>query len=516
MRPGRSASSSAILLILAACSAPEPAALERVERVEPVDTGPERLEAAPEPVETAHERLERALATIRPAGVAADIAFIADDELAGRDTPSSGLRVSARYLRNRVRRVGLEPGAHGGWLHLWRMHERSLDADGARLALHLGGEPLALTLGSSFAVHPTDLVHGQWRGELVWCGSGSRRDMQGIDLAGRWALCRERGESRTRRRRRAAAAGAAGVLTIASPDGDEATAERFAAWLARTARGALHPDSNSPDRIPVFWIDEQSGARLLSADRDPGLGTAIGASLEVAADVSRPIELENVCALLPGSDPRLAREVILVSAHYDHIGVRGGRIHNGADDNASGASALLALAEALAEHGPFRRSVLLLWVSGEELNLLGATAWARDPWLPEDAAAICNINLDMVGRNAPGLMEYTPTPEHARHNLLARLAVELAPREGFDELRGIDTEFTRSDHWAFARELDLPVLYLSAGEHPDYHRPTDTAEKIGNDKVARFARLVLRLIAELQVEPLTLIDPQLGASGAGR
>jgi hypothetical protein len=102
------------------------------------------------------------------------------------------------------------------------------------------------------------------------------------------------------------------------------------------------------------------------------------------------------------------------------------------------------------------------------------------------------------------MLEYTPTPEHERHNQLSRLLAQLAPLEGFTDLRNADKDFRRSDHYVFATELDVPVLYFSGGEHEDYHRVTDTADKVDSEKVARFARLALRIVAELQAEDLDL------------
>ena len=449
--------------------------------------------------------LDRALDSIRPAAVLADVVFLAADELAGRDTPSNGQRIAARYVRNRLARLGLEPGAEDGWFHLWTLEQRELRAEVTELALVFEEQELPLLYGGDFAIHPSEIVDGAWEGDLVWCGSGSRRDMEGVDLAGRWALCTEEGESRTRRRRRVADAGGAGAIVIAVPDDDETTGERFSGWLERTARPAVRTPRNPGDRPPVFWVSEEIGARLLPEGRELELGAPLGVGLRADTDAYREVVLENVCAFWHGSDPELASEVILVSAHYDHIGVnQGGEVFNGADDNASGASALLALAEAFTRHGPFRRSVMLIWVSGEELGLLGSKAWAEDPWLPGGWRVICDLNLDMIGRNEPGRLEYTPTPGHERTNRLSGLLATLAAREGFDDLQSADKDFRRSDHYVFATELEVPILYVSGGEHEDYHRVTDTAEKIDSAKVARTARLVLRLIDALQEDELDL------------
>jgi Zn-dependent M28 family amino/carboxypeptidase len=217
----------------------------------------------------------------------------------------------------------------------------------------------------------------------------------------------------------------------------------------------------------------------------------------VGADAVREVAVENVCGYWPGGDPALAAEVLVASAHYDHVGIQEGQVYCGADDNASGCAALLAVAEALAAFGPLERSVLLLWVSGEEAGLLGAKAWTQDPWLPLGAAAIANVNLDMVGRNPPALLEYTPTAAHPEHNGLSECLVRLAALEGFTELKSADKDYERSDHAAFAEHLGIPVLYVSTGEHEDYHQPSDTADKVDADKVARVARLVFRLLVEV-------------------
>jgi Zn-dependent M28 family amino/carboxypeptidase len=214
--------------------------------------------------------------------------------------------------------------------------------------------------------------------------------------------------------------------------------------------------------------------------------------------------LENVCALWPGNDPKLAHEVVIVSAHYDHVGLEGGKVHPGADDNGSGSMGLLALAEALVEYGPLRRSVLLLWVSGEEKGLWGSAAWTKAPTLSEGQRAICNLNIDMIGRNAPDYLLITPTRKLPHFNGLTRLAEELAPLEGFPRLGSADDYWERSDHRNFAVNLGIPVAFLFSDVHADYHRPTDTVEKIDNDKVRRVARLVLRMLDALQEDELKL------------
>jgi Zn-dependent M28 family amino/carboxypeptidase len=200
----------------------------------------------------------------------------------------------------------------------------------------------------------------------------------------------------------------------------------------------------------------------------------------------------------------LSKEVILVSAHYDHVGVTNGVVYPGADDNGSGSMGLLALAEALAEYGPMRRSVMLLWVSGEEKGLWGSAAWTRSPTLPAGHRAVCDLNIDMIGRNAPDYLLITPTSRMREYNGLTRLAEGFAPQEGFAPLGSADEYWRRSDHMNFADNLRIPVAFLFSDVHEDYHKPGDTPDKIDHDKIRRVVRLVLRMIDALQSDKLEL------------
>jgi Zn-dependent M28 family amino/carboxypeptidase len=242
----------------------------------------------------------------------------------------------------------------------------------------------------------------------------------------------------------------------------------------------------------VLRLDPAPGARLDATLRD----------VRAVAPGSESVVVENVCGLWPGDDPKLKDEVLIVSAHYDHVGARDGEIYNGADDNGSGSSGLLAIAEALAAHGPLARSVLLIWVSGEEKGLLGSQAWCAAPTLPAPYRPVADINIDMIGRNAPDYLLVTPTAALPQHNDLVRMAEANAPLEGFPELGSCDEYWARSDQKSFSDALGIPVMFLFSDVHEDYHQPTDTADKIDCDKIRRVARLVVRMLADLQAEEL--------------
>jgi Zn-dependent M28 family amino/carboxypeptidase len=248
----------------------------------------------------------------------------------------------------------------------------------------------------------------------------------------------------------------------------------------------------------------------LTANEDqlPALGTELDGSFahtrKLVGDKGT-VMVENVCGFWQGSDPVLRNEVIIVSAHYDHEGVKSdGQVMNGADDNGSGTSTLLALAEALVTNGAMRRSVMLMWVSGEEKGLWGSQAWTEHPWLPGDCRPVCDINIDMVGRNASDYLLITPTAARPEYNGLVKLAEEYAPLEGFPKLGSCDSYWNRSDHANFAANLKIPVTFIFSDVHADYHKPGDDPEKIDFDKIRRVTRLVLRMIAGLQDDKLAL------------
>jgi hypothetical protein len=204
----------------------------------------------------------------------------------------------------------------------------------------------------------------------------------------------------------------------------------------------------------------------------------------------------NILVLVPGNDPQLEREVVVVGGHYDHVG-RGssstsygpiGRIHNGADDNASGISIMLETIEAFATSGlrP-RRSVLFAFWDGEERDLRGSRYWLRNPTVPVDRVKLA-ITLDMVGRLRGGQLYVLGSRSGYGLRRLMSGPVEDPLWLDFDwELSA------NSDHWSFV-EKQIPVVLLHTGLHRDYHRPSDDAEKINRDGLREVSRYLLGML----------------------
>jgi hypothetical protein len=453
------------------------------------------------------EAVARGLAAVRPGHVRADLTFLADDAMRGRDTPSPEQRVAARYLRARVAALGFEPGGEDGtYFDRYVLGVRKLDLDASRLVVAQDGHEEVLGFGADyFLALSSDGVSLSAEGGVVYLGDGERDDFEaaGEAVVGRWALCRDTGRRAIQRRNRAKEHGAVGVLVTPGPDYDKepypARHERTTNALARGQvtsgpGGPPRRESGDPeDAFPQVYLAPEHGDAWIAGRQ---VGEVLPLSVREERVASDRAELENVCALWRGADPARAEEVMIVSAHYDHVGVRGEDVYNGADDNGSGTSGLLAVAEALAAHGPLSRSVLLIWVSGEEKGLYGSQAWVAAPTLAAGMRAVLNLNIDMIGRNAPERLGITPSERHREANSLSAVARELAPLEGFPELESADEYYHRSDQASFA-ELDIPVCFLFAGEHEDYHRPTDTADKIDYDKVSRVSRLIFRMLTTL-------------------
>jgi hypothetical protein len=461
--------------------------------------------------------LERALRTVDADHIGADLRFIASDALEGRDTPSEGLRIAARYLRARLERLGWQPGAPDGYLWEYELQRQSIDMEHTAARLVTDGAVATLAFGEDWMFSGRNLRNQDRSGPLVFCGAGSEDELEGVDLEGKFALVVVPVEgSWYAPYRRVRELGALGVVWAPAEGQDAAFGENWEEWRTDLAGGRIGAPADSiepgdPGAFNSCALGRRALRRIFElaglGETLPAAGTELAVTFvdKRAVDPASPrIPVENVCGFWPGSDPVLAREAILVTAHYDHEGVRGGEIYNGADDNGSGTCALLALAEALTEHGPMKRSILLMWVSGEEKGLLGSRAWSLDPWLPDGATAVCNINVDMVGRNAPEQLLVTPTSDHPAYNGLTRLVEALSAIEGFTDLGSADRYYSRSDHAMFQENMGLPVCFLFSDVHEDYHRPTDTVEKVDTDKIRRVTRLVLRMLDGLQGESLDL------------
>jgi len=234
-------------------------------------------------------------------------------------------------------------------------------------------------------------------------------------------------------------------------------------------------------------------------------------------------QTQNVVAILRGSDPGLKDEFVVIGGHYDHVGtsqsadagrvggvVGGDTIWNGADDNASGTSAVLEIAQAFAVAGlPTRRSLLFIAFSAEEQGLLGSIHYCEDPIVPLEKT-VAMINLDMVGRKTDAGIELGAlgSLQGGRWGRLCDEAWAAAPELDLGAHRQNHSD-PGSDHHTFLQH-QVPALYVFTGYHPDYHRCTDSADKLDYEQMASICRFVTALVYELSQtqEPLTFEFPR--------
>jgi len=232
----------------------------------------------------------------------------------------------------------------------------------------------------------------------------------------------------------------------------------------------------------------------------------------------------SVVGVLPGSDPRLASEYVVIGAHYDPLGLGGpeslaanpeGQIHHGADDNASGSTGLLEIARVLAsERGKIKRSIMFIAFGGEELGLLGSGAYTKNPLTPL-ATTVAMLNMDMIGRLRNGsLFVGGVGTSPAWKPLLEKLNVPAQPLVGAGfrdpapgygsgsrfQLSFGEDGFGPSDHQSFCVR-DIPVLFLFSGTHDDYHKPSDTADKINAEGLKQVAEFVREIAISVANEP---------------
>jgi len=300
----------------------------------------------------------------------------------------------------------------------------------------------------------------------------------------------------------------------------------------------LRHDLNFLDSgIPTAIVSRDAGGSILASDgtsladaetkaKEPASAFLIkGVTVQLGTDVLKINgKSANVVGVLPGSDPQLASEYVVIGAHYDHLGMGGpeslaanpeGQIHHGADDNASGTTGLLEIACVLAsERGKIKRSIVFIAFSGEELGLLGSGAYTKNPLTPL-ATTVAMLNMDMIGRLRNGSLfvggvgtspAWKPLLE--KLNVTAQAPVSAGFRDpgagnssgSLFQLSFGEDGFGPSDHQSFYVR-DIPVLFFFTGTHDDYHKPSDTADKINAEGLKQVAEFVRQIAVSVANDP---------------
>jgi hypothetical protein len=267
------------------------------------------------------------------------------------------------------------------------------------------------------------------------------------------------------------------------------------------------------EEIPVIVVRASALTRIVKKPFTYLLGKGTETRLKKARAVSTitatlndegtVMTSSNVLGFIPGSDPILSKEVVVITAHYDHIGIQDGVVYNGADDDGTGTVALLEIAEAFAaakkEGNAPRRSILIMTVSGEEKGLLGSAYYVSHPIIPLERT-IADLNIDMIGRNDiahPNTSDYIyiigsdmlSRDLHNTNEEANKQYTNLQLDYKFNSASDPNQFYYRSDHYNFAKN-NIPSIFYFSGIHEDYHQPGDDIEKINFRKVEKVTRLV--------------------------
>ncbi len=492
---------------------------------------------------TTDDQARELAATITVEDLTRHLTTLSADDMEGRETGEPGQKRAMAYLKGEFQRLGLPAiGEDNDYFQRilfsrQRWEEITLKMDGEELR-HLwefysapsqNNSREAITISEltflGYGIDSdrySDYADRDLRGKSIIIFSGEPRGKDGNYLVSGGKEMSDWGTDTERKLMLAKERGVETVFVI-DPDFKKNVQDVRKETLDGRMRMAEQTESERSLANHVFITPEtarqllgdrfkkvvKSRKKIEQAGKLKPVDVAVNLELTQQKDVNELIG-ENVLGFVEGSDARLKEEVLVVSAHYDHIGRRGDEIFNGADDNGSGTSTVLEIAEAFVTAkkqgmGP-RRSVLFLLVSGEEKGLLGSEYYASHPIFPLENT-IADINVDMVGRVDE---EHADNPEYIYVIGSDRLSTELheineAANKDFTNLE-LDYTYNaeddpnryyyRSDHYNFAVK-GIPSIFFFNGTHADYHQATDTVDKINFPKMAKIGQLVFHTAWQL-------------------
>jgi len=479
------------------------------------------------------------------------LTFIASDEMEGRDTPSRGLDTTAKFLAMNLTRWGFKPAGDDGTF-FQRIELSRNRADSGQSKVELNGR--TLTVGTDFLPVGSG---GNASGQLVFAGSGwlvKSKEIdayKGIDPKGRVAVivgppnAPPRGVSRAEYGKYgedsmnptdyARSKGVVGLIYVA----DSQYVANWQRARQRMERGStvvvkFQPQQPAPV-LPSIVITPEIATALFAGEaqalsessQTPFLLTDQKKVSMNIANSNQIIPTQNVVAVWEGSDPALKAEYVALGAHYDHVGSGcppngTDTICNGADDDGSGTTALLAMAEALSK-APKRpkRSVLFVWHCGEEKGLWGSRYFTEYPTVPLNQV-VAQINIDMIGRSKKAGDTNSRNSELTGPDAVYLIGSTMMSTElgelvnkvndsylkitydtKYDDPKDPNRFFFRSDHYNYARK-GIPIIFFFDGVHEDYHRAGDTADKIDYQKMEKITRTVYMTLWEIGNRPARL------------
>ena len=498
---------------------------------------------------------QRGTDTIAAAQLRDYLTFIASDEMEGRDTPSRGLDTTAKFLAMNLARWGFKPaGDNGSFFQRIDLRRDRIDPNQTRVELN----GRVLTAGRDYLPAGGS---GDIKGQLVFAGTGwylkskNIDAYNGVDPTGKIAVIfgspnipprgitradfGKQGEDFLNPNDYARKRGALGIVYV--PDfqyianwerNRQRIMERGSIAVAKFQTPSTAPLPSiviSPEIANALFTGEtQSASGIFNASYGPDMPAPFLLRSTKSMNINilssfETVPTQNVVAIWEGSDPVLKEEYVALGAHYDHVGIcapgTADAICNGADDDGSGTTALLSMAEALAK-APTKpkRSVLFVWHCGEEKGLWGSRYFTEYPTVPLDRI-VTQINIDMIGRSKGADDTNERDKELTGPNEIYLIGSTMMSSElgelvdtvnksylnitydrRYDDPADTNRFFYRSDHFNYARK-GIPIIFFFDGVHQDYHRPGDSADKIDYQKMEKVTRTVYMTLWEVANRP---------------
>ncbi|MEM1406392.1 MAG: M28 family peptidase [Bacteroidota bacterium] len=438
------------------------------------------------------------------------LSILASDAMEGRDTGERGQKMAAAFIRDHFERLGLKgpvtDRTGGGYYQTVPLYS----AIPGNISMTVKEETYS-NFGE-VVYYGSNNSNGDKELEVVFAGTGSDADFKQIKPEGKAVIVmvnNPRGWRQPNARAMEMGAAMTLVVTHKNDEGFEAYSQLLKNYLSSGRLGLEKPQSN-PEDPGIFFISPSVATKMLNTTIEKMVEAGKTGSLKKikkgkfsykTEQQVKEVMSENILGYLEGSD--LKDELVVLTAHYDHIGRNDEYVFNGADDDGSGTSAILEIAEAFVEaqadgKGP-RRSILFMLVTGEEKGLLGSEYYTTNPVFPLENTVV-DLNIDMIGRVDP---KHKDNPDYVYLVGSDRLSSELHEISEkvnstysnleldytYNDENHPDRIYYRSDHWNFAKN-NIPIIFYFNGVHDDYHQPSDTVDKIEFDQLTKRTKLV--------------------------
>lgn len=450
---------------------------------------------------------------ITPSDLKDYLSILASDAFEGRETGKRGQKIAAAFISTHFQELGLAAPVNGSYYQPVDLYSL------------VPGDIFAKA-GQTKLTNFEDVIYygsADSKGEVtlpaVFAGRGRKEDLATVDVQGKAVFIVVKTDESYRLPLANAREKGAKMVFVVNPQPEEfaTLSKQFRGYMSGGALSLKKPEAN-PQNEGVFFISPQgiekvfntTIVKLVAAAEGDASGSPLKKIKPGTVTYKTMMEVkttrtENVLGYLEGTDKK--DELLIITAHYDHIGKRksgeGDIINNGADDDGSGTVTVMELAKIFAQakkdgKGP-RRSILFMTVTGEEIGLLGSEYYSEHPIFPLDKTVV-NLNIDMVGRRDGSHKNSAPyvyvigsdklsTELHNINEAANKTYTNLIFDYTYNDQNHPDRLYYRSDHWNFAKK-NIPIIFYFDGIHEDYHKVSDEVEKIEFDLLSKRAQIV--------------------------